>query len=240
MTRVGLGERLRIVGTTAAVTAVLTSVGWIAFGSGIMGSVGNLAVVRKVEPVGSAPSADGAASGGLVTVSEGPARQPGGAVAKRTAAARVTTILSGEYAVPVAGVQPGQLIDTFTQPRDGGTRVHEAIDIMAPLGTPVVAATGGTVERLFTSRYGGLTVYVRSPDRRTISYYAHLDAYVTGLAEGQQVSRGQQLGTVGYTGNADPAAPHLHFAIMQTTPDSDWWEPATAINPYPVLTGGRR
>lgn len=239
MSRAALAERLRIVATTAAVTAVLTSVGWIVFGGAIMNSAGNLAVVRKVEPVGVATGADEASGDGLVTVREGPVRQAAGAVAKRTPAAQVAAILAGDYAVPVVGVQPSQLTDTFTQPRDGGARVHEAIDIMAPLGTPVVAASGGTVERLFTSRYGGLTVYVRSPDRRTISYYAHLDAYVAGLAEGQQVRRGQQIGTVGFTGNADPTAPHLHFAIMQTTPDSDWWEPATAINPYPILTGRR-
>ena len=146
----------------------------------------------------------------------------------------------GDYVMPVSGVLPTRLTDTFTDARAGGARVHDAIDIMAPRGTPVFAAVPGTVEKLFTSKAGGLTIYVRSPDRRTITYYAHLDAYAPGLAERQQVRQGQQIGTVGFTGNADPSAPHLHFAIMQTTPDSDWWEPATAINPYPVLTGQGR
>ena len=106
---------------------------------------------------------------------------------------------------------------------------------MGPEGTGVIAAAPGTIERLFLSDAGGKTIYVRSNDRRTIFYYAHLEDYAEGLREGQKVARGQRLGTVGFTGNASPDAPHLHFAIMRTTPDADWWEPATAINPYPLL-----
>lgn len=232
-----LADRMRTVAATAVVTAVVTSAGWIVFGGVI--DVGNLAVVREVEPAVSTAGVERPAVDQVASVREGPARSQTSA-AKRVAAAQVTPILSGDYVVPVAGVQASQLTDSFDQAREGGARVHEAIDIMAPLGTPVLAATEGTVERLFSSRYGGLTVYIRSPDRRTISYYAHLDAYVVGLEEGQQMRRGQQIGTVGFSGNADPAAPHLHFAIMRTTPDADWWEPATAVNPYPVLTGGSR
>jgi murein DD-endopeptidase MepM/ murein hydrolase activator NlpD len=106
---------------------------------------------------------------------------------------------------------------------------------MAPAGTPVVAADAGTVEKLFLSEAGGNTIYVRSTDRRTIHYYAHLQAYAAGLAEGQPVRRGQRLGTVGSTGNADPAAPHLHFAILRIAPEAHWWEPTTAIDPFPLL-----
>lgn len=136
--------------------------------------------------------------------------------------------------IPVSGVEAAQLTDTFSDERDG-TRLHEALDIMAPAGTPVVAAAPGKVERLFRSDAGGNTVYVRSQDRRTIHYYAHLQDYAPGLKEGQNVERGQRLGSVGSSGNADPAAPHLHFAIMRTTPDAEWWEPAAAVNPYPLL-----
>lgn len=225
MNRVALGEKLRLVTTTAAVTAILTSIGWIAFGGGIMGSVGNLAVVRRVDPVVSAPA---------------PAEEASRSRAARSVERRSAAVPDGRYIIPVVGVRPGQLSDTFSQARDGGARVHDAIDIMAPRGTPVIAATAGTVEKLFTSKAGGLTVYVRSPDRRLMTYYAHLDAYVAGLREGHQLRAGDQIGTVGATGNADPSAPHLHFAIMQTTPDADWWEPATALNPYPVLTGRSR
>ena len=137
--------------------------------------------------------------------------------------------------VPVIGVRPGQLVDTFTQAREGGVRTHNAIDIMAPLGTPVVAAAEGQVERLFVSVRGGNTVYVRSPDRALIYYYAHLDAYAPGLAEKQTVRQGQPLGTVGYSGDASPEAPHLHFEIQQTTPDAGWWKGKVQLNPYPLL-----
>lgn len=141
---------------------------------------------------------------------------------------------AGPLLVPVAGIAASQLSDTFDDAR-GGERRHEALDIAAPAGTPVIAAAGGRIEKLFRSDDGGNTVYVRSADGRTIYYYAHLQAYAPGLEEGEPVERGQRLGTVGSSGNADPAAPHLHFAVMQTSPDDEWWEPATAINPYPLL-----
>lgn len=141
--------------------------------------------------------------------------------------------VDGPLTIPVAGVSANELVDSFTDDRDG--RRHGAIDIMAPAGTPVIAAASGTVEKLFLSDGGGNTVYVRSDDRRTIHYYAHLQDYAPGLAEGQSVPRGQVLGSVGSTGNADPAAPHLHFAVLRTTPDANWWETAAAIDPYPLL-----
>lgn len=145
---------------------------------------------------------------------------------------------AGRLILPVVGIDPAALVDTFTQARSDG-RVHDAIDIMAPRGTPVVAAASGTVEKLFTSELGGKTIYQRSPDSRFIYYYAHLDAYAAGLAEGQVLRAGATLGTVGSTGNADPAAPHLHFAILKVDPAAKWHQPAIALNPYPLLTGRR-
>ncbi len=142
---------------------------------------------------------------------------------------------SETLAVPVAGVDPASLSDTYSDSRGAGERLHEAIDIMARRGTPVIAAAAGKVEKLFRSDAGGLTIYVRSPDGRTIHYYAHLDSYAASLAEGQQIRQGQAIGTVGSTGNAAPEAPHLHFAVLRTTPDAAWWEPANAVNPYPLL-----
>lgn len=140
-------------------------------------------------------------------------------------------------AIPVAGVKPDQLVDTYTQARAGGARVHDAIDIMAPLGTPVVAAAPGRVEKLFMSQGGGgITAYVRSEDGRWTYYYAHLQGYAPGLAEGQQVKRGQLIGRVGFTGNANPAGPHLHFAINRMNPGESWWQ-GSPINPYPLLAG---
>ena len=138
--------------------------------------------------------------------------------------------------IPVQGVKPGQLVDTFTQARENGARVHDAIDIMAPRGTSVLAAAAGTVERLYTSAAGGLTIYMRLDDRRFVLYYAHLDSYAAGLIEGQRVAQGQVIGAVGFTGNASPTAPHLHFAIqLTTTAAAKWYEPSTALNPYPLL-----
>lgn len=141
--------------------------------------------------------------------------------------------------IPVAGVRPEELTDTFTQAREGGMRVHDAIDIIAPRGTPVLAASAGTIEKLFLSLAGGNTIYIRSPDRTRIFYYAHLDSYAPAMRAGIGVRQGQVLGTVGASGNADPAAPHLHFEVMQTAPDRDWHEKASALNPYPLLTRQR-
>ena len=142
-------------------------------------------------------------------------------------------------AIPVSGLKAGDLTDTFTQARAGGARRHDAIDIMASEGTPVLAAADGTVEKLFLSQGGGgITAYVRSPDQRWIYYYAHLQGYAPGLAEGQQVRRGQLLGRVGHTGNANPAGPHLHFAINRMEPGEKWYQ-GSPVNPYPLLAGKR-
>jgi len=137
--------------------------------------------------------------------------------------------------MPVRGVRPEQLGDTYNQTR-GGTRSHEALDIMAPRGTPVVAAVDGKVEKLFTSDAGGLTVYQFDPTATYAYYYAHLDSYAPGLREGMQLRRGDVIGTVGSTGNANSDAPHLHFAIFLLGPEKQWWK-GTPVNPYPLLTG---
>jgi murein DD-endopeptidase MepM/ murein hydrolase activator NlpD len=141
------------------------------------------------------------------------------------------------FVIPVAGTAAADLVDTYTQSRGGGTRVHHAIDIMAPRGTAVVSATDGIVEKLFFSRGGGgITAYVRSPDGLWLHYYAHLDAYAPGIAEGQRIRRGDPIGTVGISGNASPSGPHLHYAIYRMSPGERWWQ-GTPINPYPLLAG---
>jgi murein DD-endopeptidase MepM/ murein hydrolase activator NlpD len=140
-------------------------------------------------------------------------------------------------AIPVAGIRADQLLDTYTQARAGGRRVHDAIDIMAPHGTPVLAAAPGVVEKLFLSKGGGgITAYIRSNDGRWIYYYAHLEEYAPGLQEGQKVQRGERIGTVGSTGNASPSGPHLHFAIHQMAKGEDWHD-GSPVNPYPLLAG---
>lgn len=142
----------------------------------------------------------------------------------------------GPLAMPVAGIKRDQLVDTFTQSRGEG-RPHDAIDIMAPRGTPVFAAAPGIVEKLFYSERGGNTIYIRSLDRKWLYYYAHLDRYRPGLAEGQRIARGQVIASVGFTGNADPAGPHLHFAVHRMAEGEDWYQ-GRPINPYPLLKPG--
>ena len=139
----------------------------------------------------------------------------------------------GSLLIPVRGVPAHQLQDTFNDARSQG-RSHEAIDIMAPAGTPVLAVADGTIEKLFTSVAGGLTVYQFEPSGRYAYYYAHLQGYAPGLAEKQALRRGDVIGYVGSTGNADPASPHLHFAVFELGPERRWWQ-GTAINPYPLL-----
>jgi murein DD-endopeptidase MepM/ murein hydrolase activator NlpD len=138
-------------------------------------------------------------------------------------------------AIPVVGVKADQLTDTFDAARAQGRR-HDAIDIMSAEGTPVIAAADGTIEKLFNSVRGGMTIYERSPDQKWEYYYAHLSAYAPGLHEGQQVKRGEVIGRVGHTGDASANGPHLHFAINTMGPNDRWWN-GTPINPYPLLAG---
>lgn len=136
-------------------------------------------------------------------------------------------------AIPVAGIRPEQLSDTFND-RRGSERIHAAMDIMAATGTPVTAVADGRIAKLFESKQGGLTVYQFDATETYAYYYAHLDAYAPQLKEGTQLKRGDAIGTVGYSGNANPAAPHLHFAVFQLSPEKKWWN-GTPVNPYPLM-----
>ena len=144
-----------------------------------------------------------------------------------------TSILRRELGVPVAGITASALRDNFLELR-GGTRAHEALDIIAARGTPVLSASNGRVLKLFNSKPGGLMVYAVDSTERYILKYGHLDAYAPGLADGQPLKRGQQIGVVGTTGNAPPGAPHLHFAMARAEDLKKWWVGA-AVNPYPLL-----
>jgi peptidoglycan LD-endopeptidase LytH len=147
------------------------------------------------------------------------------------------TLSSRRLAIPVAGVSAGELADTYTNRR--GEKSHEAIDIAAPRGTPVIAVDDGRVVKLFKSVPGGLTVYQFDSEQRFAYYYAHLDRYAEGLREGAAVQRGDVIGHVGTTGNAAPDAPHLHFAIFVLGPERQWWK-GTPLNPYRILVDGAR
>lgn len=141
--------------------------------------------------------------------------------------------LAAGLVVPVAGVMPSELHGSFQAARSGG-RVHNAIDIPAPRGTPVISATGGRVLKLFSSKAGGLMIYAADPTERFILMYGHLDRYADGIKDGMQLQRGQTIGYVGTTGNAPPNVPHLHFAIARTTNVKRWWN-GTPIDPAPLL-----
>ncbi len=133
----------------------------------------------------------------------------------------------------MAGVSRDQLLDTFSAARGEG-RVHDAIDIAAPKGTPVLAAAGGRILKLFQSQAGGTTIYQLSSDEQFIYYYAHLDRYADGLQEGRLVTQGETIAYVGDTGNAGAGNYHLHFSIALTSNPKRWWE-GVNVNPYPLL-----
>ncbi len=145
--------------------------------------------------------------------------------------ADVARLRDRALAVPVAGVRASDLVDSYLQDRDAGSRTHEALDIPAPAGTPVLAVEEGRIAKLFTSRQGGLTIYHFDPAGDFAYYYAHLDRYAPGLTDGAMVHRGQVIGYVGSTGNASISAPHLHFGVYRLGPSKVWWQ-GKPLNPY--------
>ncbi len=198
---------------TAVFTAVVVSAFWIWFYSFVP-----------------SPKPEIARSGNIIAVK--PEKSPPVEIAQQV------VVGPAGLAIPVVGVKATDLVDTFDAARSEGRR-HDAIDIMAGEGTPVIAVADGTVEKLFFSRGGGgITIYERSPDQKWMYYYAHLQGYAPGLAEGQQVKRGQVIARVDHTGDAVASAPHLHFAIDAMAQGERWWQGAP-INPYPLLAGNR-
>jgi peptidoglycan LD-endopeptidase LytH len=194
--------------------------GWIAGGLAIV----LLALLTPEAPVIAAP-----------IISGGPV---GKAVASQSGAVQSRSIerpFHGSILIPVVGITTKNLQDTYTQARSGG-RTHNAIDILAPYGTPVVAAVDGTIKKFFTSKAGGLTIYQYDVNEERIYYYAHLDRYAD-IVEGQFVKQGTVIGYVGTSGNAGNT-PHLHFAIELLPITKEWWK-GTPVNPYPVLMGAR-
>lgn len=158
---------------------------------------------------------------------------PADSVSAVAAGSEIEELRHKRLAVPVAGIAASSLRSTFGEAR-GGSRQHEAMDILAPRGTAVLASEDGRIAKLFTSAAGGLTIYQFDPNEQYCYYYAHLDSYAVDLTEGQGVKRGQTIGYVGTTGNAPPGTPHLHFAIFKLNGDKRWWEGAP-IDPFHVL-----
>jgi murein DD-endopeptidase MepM/ murein hydrolase activator NlpD len=167
-----------------------------------------------------------------------PLRPAVGDQAAAGASAPGASLPDGKLAMPVEGVSIAQVSDSFDQARgEGGSnaRRHEALDIMAARGAKVFAAADGKLVKLFTSKPGGLTIYQFDPSEKYAYYYAHLDRYADGVQEGQMLHKGDLIGYVGTTGNADQNAPHLHFAVFELTPQKQWWQ-GTPVDPYPLLT----
>lgn len=201
-------------------------------GCGVLGALIVLAgsMVHIVPPDAAPPAAT------PVATAIQPAQQPLAAVTQPEGAP-VTLQDHALLTVPVEGVQRSKITDTWGQSRANGQRTHQGTDIMAPGGTPVIAAAPGTVEKLFYSNGGGgITLYERSPDRLWQYYYAHLQGYAPGVHEGQIVEAGELLGFVGDTGNAGTGNFHLHFGVSRMTPTDGWWQ-GLPVNPYPLLAG---
>jgi murein DD-endopeptidase MepM/ murein hydrolase activator NlpD len=145
----------------------------------------------------------------------------------------IETLEDRDLIVPVQGIERSAIVSNYDDAR-GSDRKHEALDILAPRGTPVVAIEGGRIVKLFTSARGGLTIYQFDPSEQFCYYYAHLDGYAPGLAEGQVVVPGQTLGFVGTTGNAPKNTPHLHFSISKLGDEKKWWD-GVPLDPALVL-----
>ncbi len=162
-----------------------------------------------------------------------------GTVPPVVAAARdwpeLTYLRSRQLMVPVQGAGVLDVRDSFDDARDGGERTHHAVDILAPRGTPILAADEGTVLALKSNRLGGITIYAVDPAQKLVYYYAHLDHYADGLSEGQRLKKGDLLGYVGTTGNAPKDVPHLHFQVMRMTDPKRYWD-GPVLDPRPYFT----
>lgn len=198
-------------------------------GAFVVASLGTVSAVRarlpiaKPAPVMDEPSA----------VVEVPAPTSGRTGIIPTTAPEAKDLATRHLTIPVQGIESDKLVRSYHDARTGG-REHEALDILAPRETPVVAVEDGTIAKLFLSKAGGNTIYQFDPNRQYAYYYAHLERYADGLKEGQTVRRGQVIGYVGTSGNAPKNTPHLHFAVYRLTPEKHWWE-GTPIDPYDIL-----
>ena len=219
---------------------------WIVFAAamGFLAGMMVMAALVTMFPAGAAAVAEPLVAAAPRKVEVKPTREeepppiappPAAAVAPPPAAfgAEVEALRMRSLTLPVQGIKREELRDTFNDMR-GSSRRHEALDVLAPRNTPVLAVEDGKIAKLFLSDAGGITIYQFDPTETYVYYYAHLERYAEGLKEGDPVKRGQIIGYVGTTGNAPRNTPHLHFAISKLTADKRWWQ-GTAIDPYSVL-----
>ena len=167
------------------------------------------------------------------------AGETAGETASTSARADVDYLRTRQLLVPVAGADMSKVYDTFDDPRDGGERVHRAIDILAPRGTPILSADDGRILRMTTNALGGISMYTVDPQNRIVYYYAHMDHYNQAMSPGREVVKGDTLGYVGTTGNAPKNTPHLHFQVMRWPADGKYWN-GEPIDPYELLGGVQR
>jgi murein DD-endopeptidase MepM/ murein hydrolase activator NlpD len=189
-------------------------------------------VALGAAPEGAAPAASRSRPRDVLFI---PAARSNVAAAEEAPAAEAVMAPGASLMIPVRGIGPQQLRDSYRDARSGG-RVHNAIDIMAPGGAPVVAAADGTIRRLRTGGLGGVTIYQVGTDGQTLYYYAHLQRYAAGIREGMPVRRGEVIAYVGDTGNAGTGNYHLHFSVGRLTNPDRWWD-SENVNPYPLLVG---
>lgn len=224
--------RVRLLIAIVAVLGVLVALVW-----GLSKSRTKRVALATPTPAEDSHAVSPIATPTLATPSPLPTTQPS-ATPQPTATVQPSPIApttSLSLLIPVAGVRPNELRDTFSAARSEG-RVHDAIDIPAPLGTPVLAAADGRIVKLFQSERGGTTIYQLDPDNKTIYYYAHLERYADGLMEGHVARRGEVIAYVGDTGNAGAGNYHLHFSILIVNDPKRYWD-GTNVNPYPLLRG---
>src|SRR5262249_41137413 len=205
--------------------------------SGLLGFVMGAFVVASLGDVSTRIRATGPAKGAIDgpmnAVVEVPAPTSGRTGVIPTSAPEAKDLAARHLTIPVQGVDAEKLVRSYHDARSGG-REHEALDILAPRNTPVVAVEDGSVAKLFFSKAGATTVYQFAPTRSYPYYYPHLERYADGLKEGEPIHRGQVIGYVGTSGNAPKNTPHLHFAVYRLTPEKRWWE-GTPIDPYDIL-----
>ena len=232
-----LSSRARVLLIAAVVFAAVAALVWYLSVAYWTQPVAPLAAPRGDAEAGASPRASATpaptATPGLTpSPSPSPAQQgqaaPDGAAPTTTAQAP-----AGRLLIPVAGVRPEQLQDTFKESRSEG-RVHDAIDIMAPRDTPVLAAASGRIIKLFNSQRGGITLYQLDDDNTTVYYYAHLERYAEGIKEGHYARRGDVIGYVGDSGNATPGNTHLHFQVYRIKDPKHFWT-GENLNPYTLL-----
>ncbi len=232
-----LSPRARVLLIAAVVFGAVAALVWYLSVSYWTQPVAPLAAPRGDAEAGVTPSSKSSPTPApTASPSESPAPTPSPSPAQQGQAApdgQAPQAGEGRLLIPVAGVRPEQLQDTFKDSRSEG-RVHDAIDIMAPRDTPVVAAAPGRVIKLFNSQRGGITLYQLDDDNTTVYYYAHLERYAEGIKEGHYARRGETIGYVGDSGNATPGNTHLHFQVYRVKDPKHFWT-GENLNPYPLL-----